>query len=190
MRIDGTLTKWNDDRGFGFITPKPGGKEVFVHISAFPKDGQRPRLTERVSFEIETDKSGKVRAINVSCPGRSNTAYIRQRNPSQPRRNLSFVGRCITLAILITIGFGYVENWGGINDQATSALRQLFQHDNLISSKGQTVTFRCDGRTYCSQMTSCDEAKFFLKNCPNVKMDGDNDGIPCEQQWCTGFFGN
>ncbi|MCE2886342.1 MAG: excalibur calcium-binding domain-containing protein [Pseudanabaena sp.] len=28
------------------------------------------------------------------------------------------------------------------------------------------------------------EATFFLKNCPNVKMDGNNDGIPCEQQWC------
>jgi len=44
--------------------------------------------------------------------------------------------------------------------------------------------FKCDGRTHCSQMTSCDEAKFFLKNCPNVKMDGNNDGVPCEQQWC------
>lgn len=45
-------------------------------------------------------------------------------------------------------------------------------------------SFRCDGRTYCSQMTSCEEATFFLKNCPNVKMDGNNDGIPCEKQWC------
>jgi hypothetical protein len=45
--------------------------------------------------------------------------------------------------------------------------------------------FKCDGRTRCTQMTSCAEATFFLKNCPGVKMDGDNDGIPCEQQWCT-----
>jgi len=44
--------------------------------------------------------------------------------------------------------------------------------------------FKCDGRTYCSQMTSCAEATFFLKNCPGVKMDGNNDGVPCEQQWC------
>ena len=44
--------------------------------------------------------------------------------------------------------------------------------------------FKCDGRTYCSQMTSCEEATFFLRNCPGVKMDGDNDGIPCEKQWC------
>ena len=44
--------------------------------------------------------------------------------------------------------------------------------------------YRCDGRTHCSQMKSCAEAKFFLANCPNVEMDGDGDGIPCEQQWC------
>jgi len=44
--------------------------------------------------------------------------------------------------------------------------------------------FSCDGRTYCSQMTSCAEAKYFLAKCPGVKMDGDKNGIPCEQQWC------
>jgi hypothetical protein len=44
--------------------------------------------------------------------------------------------------------------------------------------------YRCDGRTRCTQMTSCAEATFFLRNCPGVKMDGDGDGIPCEDQWC------
>ena len=44
---------------------------------------------------------------------------------------------------------------------------------------------RCDARLYCSQMTSCAEATWFLKNCPGVKMDGDRDGVPCEQQWCS-----
>jgi hypothetical protein len=45
--------------------------------------------------------------------------------------------------------------------------------------------FSCDGRTYCSQMKSCAEAKYFLANCPGVKMDGDKNGIPCEKQWCA-----
>ncbi|WP_198295759.1 excalibur calcium-binding domain-containing protein [Imhoffiella purpurea] len=45
--------------------------------------------------------------------------------------------------------------------------------------------YRCDGRVYCSQMTSCEEAVFFLRNCPGTKMDGNNDGIPCERQWCN-----
>ena len=46
------------------------------------------------------------------------------------------------------------------------------------------TSYRCDGRRYCSQMTSCAESKFFLANCPGVKMDGDGDGTPCEEQWC------
>ncbi len=45
-------------------------------------------------------------------------------------------------------------------------------------------TFQCDGRTHCSQMTSCAEAEYFLRHCPGVQMDGNNDGEPCEQQWC------
>jgi len=46
-------------------------------------------------------------------------------------------------------------------------------------------SYKCDGRKYCSQMTSCDEATFFINNCPNTKMDGNNDGVPCEKQWCN-----
>lgn len=44
--------------------------------------------------------------------------------------------------------------------------------------------FKCDGRKYCSQMTSCAEATFFYDHCPDVKMSGDGDNIPCEKQWC------
>lgn len=44
--------------------------------------------------------------------------------------------------------------------------------------------YRCDGRTHCSQMTSCEEATWFLEHCPGVKMDGEGDGVPCERQWC------
>ena len=47
-----------------------------------------------------------------------------------------------------------------------------------------TTSFSCDSRKYCSQMTSCAEAKYFLSNCSGVKMDGNRDGTPCEQQWC------
>ena len=56
-----------------------------------------------------------------------------------------------------------------------------------LSSSVPTITqpsVQCDGRTLCSQMTSCDEATFFINHCPNTEMDGDNDGVPCESQWC------
>ena len=41
--------------------------------------------------------------------------------------------------------------------------------------------FSCDGRQHCSQMTSRAEAVYFINHCPNTKMDGDRDGIPCER---------
>jgi hypothetical protein len=45
------------------------------------------------------------------------------------------------------------------------------------------TTYVCDGRQHCSQMGSYEEAKYFIENCPDTKMDGDRDGIPCERQF-------
>jgi len=56
-------------------------------------------------------------------------------------------------------------------------LMQISENKNIVLASKQ---FKCDGRQYCSQMTSRAEAEFFLKNCPNTKMDGDKDGVPCE----------
>ena len=62
------------------------------------------------------------------------------------------------------------------------------QEDSIMGGDSPSVpqkSGQCDGRTRCSQMTSCDEATYFLRNCPGVEMDGDKDGIPCESQWCN-----
>ena len=52
-----------------------------------------------------------------------------------------------------------------------------------ITPKKIASKFHCDGRQHCSQMRSYEEAKFFLNHCPNTKMDGDRDGVPCERQF-------
>jgi hypothetical protein len=62
---------------------------------------------------------------------------------------------------------------------AKTACRPRDRSDRLAS-----LGYRCDGRVYCSQMTSCEEAEFFRTNCPGVKMDGGGDGVPCEKPWC------
>jgi len=74
MRLHGTLTKWNDDRGFGFISPSKGPTEIFVHISAFPRAGGRPQLNELISFETEPGRDGRLRAVRVMRPARPRTA--------------------------------------------------------------------------------------------------------------------
>jgi hypothetical protein len=71
--------------------------------------------------------------------------------------------------------------------------KQLRHASNATNAQGTVQSkqgrYHCDGRTRCSQMTSCEEATFFLNNCPNTKMDGGRegerpDGVPCESQWC------
>jgi hypothetical protein len=47
-----------------------------------------------------------------------------------------------------------------------------------------TTTYACSGKTQCTEMKTCGEANYYLKNCPNVQIDGDLDGIPCEEQLC------
>ena len=64
MRFEGTLTSWNDERGFGRIESSQGGEPIFVHVSAWPRDAGRPRLGQSVSFEVELGPKGK-RAKNV-----------------------------------------------------------------------------------------------------------------------------
>jgi hypothetical protein len=48
----------------------------------------------------------------------------------------------------------------------------------------ETSSFSCQGKTTCGEMASCAEATYYLQHCPNVTIDGDGDGIPCESQWC------
>jgi cold shock CspA family protein len=53
MRTYGTLSKWNETRGFGFVMPVDAKQEVFVHVSAFPRDGRRPVIGEMISFDVQ-----------------------------------------------------------------------------------------------------------------------------------------
>lgn len=65
MRFEGTLHSWDDDRGFGFLLPSQGGQEIFVHIQAFARRGERPRAGQRFTFEVELGPQGKKRARKV-----------------------------------------------------------------------------------------------------------------------------
>ena len=69
----GTVKWFNIQKGYGFITPDQGGKDVFVHISAVERAGMSSlRDGQKVSFEEVTDKrSGKKSAENLKSVGSS-----------------------------------------------------------------------------------------------------------------------
>ena len=95
------------------------------------------------------------------------------------------------LLIALVIGVIAWQAWGAyqahtatderIDDSESSEIAQLLDQE---AASDKRSPYQCDGRVYCSQMTSCEEAEFFLANCPGVKMDGGGDGVPCEKQWC------
>lgn len=68
MRQQGTITRWNDQRGFGFIAPSSGGSEAFVHVSALPS-GTRPSVGSTVTYRPSTDDRGRPRAADVQYIG-------------------------------------------------------------------------------------------------------------------------
>jgi len=84
MRFEGTLSRWDDDRGFGFITPAQGGQEVFVHIKAFPRGSGRPALQQRLTFELDSGPDGRKRARAVQVL-RAPTAPRSAGSPRSPR---------------------------------------------------------------------------------------------------------
>lgn len=65
----GRLKTWKDERGFGFIKPDDGSKEVFLHISALKGTSRRPKVGDTIQYELATESDGKVRASNASIQG-------------------------------------------------------------------------------------------------------------------------
>jgi CspA family cold shock protein len=63
----GTVKFFNDQKGYGFIQPDDGGKDVFVHVTAVERSGLRGLMEgQKVSFDVETDRrSGKASACNL-----------------------------------------------------------------------------------------------------------------------------
>ncbi len=197
MKQKGTLIKWNDSRGFGFIKTDDG-KEVFVHISEIAQGENRPVLDEIFWFHIVIDSKGKEKAVDVFRPLSSKKIQAEESKPARiyarKKRHRSFdgvLGFVLIATIIFTASRYFINSFPSFYlpnfvSKETSVSFSEVENAAPFSKKENTTTarFSCDGRQHCSQMTSCAEATFFIQNCPNTKMDGDHDGIPCEDQWC------
>lgn len=69
MRQKGKIRTWNDEKGFGFIVPNEGGKDVFIHISAFSNRNRRPETGQMVTYELSADTKGRRQATKATLPG-------------------------------------------------------------------------------------------------------------------------
>ncbi|MFI3187117.1 MAG: cold shock domain-containing protein [Methylococcaceae bacterium] len=67
--IKGALKTWKEDRGFGFISPDDGGKDIFIHISALKGTSRRPVSGDVIYYQVARDNRGKYKAINAYIDG-------------------------------------------------------------------------------------------------------------------------
>jgi cold shock CspA family protein len=104
MRYQGRITDWNDDRGFGFITPTDGGDRVFLHISAFIRRERRPLGNEIVTYELAKDPRKGNRAASVrykeSRPASSHSNWHRLLSP------------VISVIVVAALAYGFIQEQG------------------------------------------------------------------------------
>ena len=165
-RFNGKLTKWNAERGFGLLVADHGEQELFVHVSAFPRDGRPPAIGELLTFEMELDKEGRKRAVRVRRPGvperraprHRQHELVRHQTHRVPQRteSISFGARFVAAVLIAGLG------WYGFTRFTERAEAQLAPPQSVMSSPAQTAApeirapaFQCDGRKHCSQMSSC-----------------------------------
>lgn len=67
--MKGKITRWHDDKGYGFITAPDGKSKIFVHISAVKHRAKRLAKNDTVSFDVEQDRKGRLNAVNVELTG-------------------------------------------------------------------------------------------------------------------------
>jgi cold shock CspA family protein len=175
MRYQGRIGEWKDDRGFGFIAPNGGGARVFVHISSFSTRGHRPSIGSLVTYELVMDDKGRPQAKSAQFVGDRGRTGI-----AEPNRVVAALA-----AIFILCFGGYVAyvRMSQPNSTVSASAYKIFSARDALRSHPE---FRCDpAKSSCSRMTSCAEAFFHQERCGVSGMDGDGDGIPCEQQWCN-----
>lgn len=101
MRFHGTIQSWNDARGFGFIAPRQGGPEVFVHIEAFAGQRARPRPGQAVSFAVEDGPRGKKRATKVALVHPPRKAASTKPPETPARWSVASLALPLLLAVLV-----------------------------------------------------------------------------------------
>ena len=160
MEYKGELVRWNDERGFGFIKLPSSEEKFFIHITALKDMPRRPVVGDIIYFQVERGEDGKARAKSARIEGLTKT-------PGKPRTKkggngyLLIFGLWVVFLVLVLVSVAFFVYYRGVEEDFSG--------------------YKCEGKRYCSEMT-CEEARFYVKNCPDVEIDGDYDGKPCEQQ--------
>ncbi|MEZ5462011.1 DUF1294 domain-containing protein [Dokdonella sp.] len=91
MRYVGRVTNWDDEKGYGFVTPNGGGERAFVHVKAFENRGRRPVEGDLISYEPIKDQRQRLNAARVRHVVVARTTATRRNGRWFPRRSLGVI---------------------------------------------------------------------------------------------------
>lgn len=202
VRRHGAITRWIDDRGFGFVTDDENGEEAFLHVRSLSRRSIRPQVGDRVSFDVQLDGQGRPQAVRVAHArgpvfARITDDSINDASDRRARRGRPSVTMWIAVVLAVGLGFGWLltrpspsppiaaaEPFAAPRPASVASTVQPRAPESAVVRAPAAPGFTCQGKSRCSQMNSCAEAVFYLRNCPGSVTDGDGDGRPCEDQWC------
>ncbi len=104
MRSKGTISSWNDDKGFGFISPQAGGKTVFVHINGFSQRSYRPQVDDIVTYALSKDKKGRPCAVDAAIAG----AKLKKTTARKSKSSSIFFALVFLGAVALSAAIGLV----------------------------------------------------------------------------------
>ncbi|MBO2581319.1 DUF1294 domain-containing protein [Shewanella algae] len=101
MKYKGKVSHWQDDKGFGFISPNDGSERVFLHIKSLSLSGRRPQVGDVLTFDITLDDQGRRQAKQVFFPEDRGRLKQKQRQQNKRSSHKSFVGKLTVLFALL-----------------------------------------------------------------------------------------
>ena len=110
MRSKGRIAAWNDDKGYGFVSPLAGGKQLFIHINAFANRSRRPQVNDIVTFALSTDKQGRPCAAKATLAGDK----VTEKAPRKTSAALIVFALLFLAAVGLSVLTGHLHELAGV----------------------------------------------------------------------------
>ena len=144
MRIQGKITRWDDERGFGFISWYGDGRSIFVHITAFSGTSRRPEVGDLVFYEVAEGKDGKSRAEKVRFSDQPEP----QRRSAGPRKRATLPVISAYLFVCFVVASAYFNriSWLVVGAYVAMSLATFvaYGRDKLSARRGNWRTSEAD----------------------------------------------
>ena len=147
------------------------------------------RSCQRALEGLQNSQHTTSERVNSSSRNSYNTTPKRivshsRRKTKRKSESGGFFGTIITVIIFGIIGYfvyGFIQDSLHRKELTNQpVIQETLEIANTQAVNSNPNHFQCDGRKHCSQMRSLEEARWFVRNCPDTKMDSDHDGEPCE----------